>query len=292
MTESASFRHEITPLSEAPAAVETPYMHWSAIVAGAISAAAVSFVLFSFGSAVGLAVASPSSTWRDTSTVLVLLSGVWLLLTALVSFGLGGYLAGHLRMPWRLGVPQHEVEFRDGVHGLLVWGLALILGAFLAFAAVRTVVDPRGADLTAPTTARGEPLAFELDRLFRTDRSSTIADQHEIRAQALRIITASIGHSDMAADDRAYLVRLVETRAGIPEADAERRVTQVIAQAREAIGKARRAGVVLAFMVAASLLLGAAIAWVMAVLGGEHRQTAGIHQFWRRWTVDRMFFIR
>jgi hypothetical protein len=292
MTERTLDRPEIT--SEAQAIpVEAPYLHWSSVVAGSVLAAGVSFVLFSFGSAVGLAVASPSSTWRDTSAGLVLLSGLWLLLTAIVSFGLGGYMAGHLRTPWRLGGP-HEIEFRDGVHGLLVWGLALILGALLAVAAARTLTDRGAGDPTAPTTARAEPLlAFELDRLFRTDRSSANpGDQREIREQALRIVTSSLGHSDMAAEDRAYLVRMVETRTGIPQADAERRVTLVIAQAREAISKARRAAVILAFMVAASIMLGGATAWVMATLGGEHRERAVTHQFWRRWPVDRMFFIR
>ena len=67
--------------------------------AGAIVAAALSFVLLAFGSALGFAVASPSSSWRDTSAVLTLLAGSWLLLTALASFGLGGYLAGRLRIP-------------------------------------------------------------------------------------------------------------------------------------------------------------------------------------------------
>ena len=57
------------------------YLHWSPIFAGAIVAAAVSFVLLSFGAGIGLAVASPSSTWRDTSAALALLGGLWLLLT-------------------------------------------------------------------------------------------------------------------------------------------------------------------------------------------------------------------
>jgi len=48
------------------------------ILAGAILAAAVSFVLLSFGSGLGLAVASPSSTWRDTSAALALVGGLWL----------------------------------------------------------------------------------------------------------------------------------------------------------------------------------------------------------------------
>ena len=73
------------------------YLRWTPILAGAIVAAALSFVLLSFASAIGLAVASPSSTWRDTSWTLALLGGLWLLLTSLASFGIGGYLAGRLR---------------------------------------------------------------------------------------------------------------------------------------------------------------------------------------------------
>jgi hypothetical protein len=91
-----------------PAIVAPIYLHWSPIFAGAIVAAAVSFVLISFGSGIGLAVASPSSTWRDTSSVLAVLGGLWLLLTALAAFGLGGYLAGSLRETWSTRRPTQS----------------------------------------------------------------------------------------------------------------------------------------------------------------------------------------
>ena len=111
----------------------TIYLEWTPAWVGAIVAAALSFVLLAFGSALGLAVASPSSSWRDTSAVFTLLSGLWLLLTALASFGLGGYLAGRLRIPLRPH-SRDEVEFRDGIHGLLVWAIAVLIGAVLAVA--------------------------------------------------------------------------------------------------------------------------------------------------------------
>ena len=153
------------------ASARPTYLHWSPIFAGAIVAAAVSFVFISFGSGIGLAVASPSSTWRDTSSVLALLGGLWLLLTALAAFGLGGYLAGSLREAWSTAPPD-AVEFRDGIHGLLVWGLAILMGALLTLSASRIVAGR--AELSAPTAATAEPLlAFELDRLFRSDRSPT-----------------------------------------------------------------------------------------------------------------------
>jgi hypothetical protein len=108
------------------------YVHWSPVVAGALVASALSFVLLSFGTAIGLAVASPSASWRDTSATLAVLGGLWLLMSSIASFTLGGYMAGRLRVPWR-AASRDEVEFRDGIHGLLVWGLSVVLAALLAF---------------------------------------------------------------------------------------------------------------------------------------------------------------
>jgi len=262
-------------------AVAAPmYISWGAVIAGAIAASALTFVLITFGAAIGLAIASPSATWRDTSVALALLSGLWLLLTAIASFALGGYLAGRLRATGE-STTADEVELRDGLHGLLVWGLAILIGAALALGFARTAAAPATSNVLAPTASTAEPLlAFELDRLFRADRRAGEAVEPDVRAQAARIITTSLGHADMAAEDRAYLVRLVMARTGLAQPDAERRVTEVIAQARRAIRRARANAVILAFMAAASLLAGAAVAWFAAGFGGRHRDGEAVPAFW------------
>jgi len=262
-------------------AVAAPmYISWGAVIAGAIAASALTFVLITFGAAIGLAIASPSATWRDTSVALALLSGLWLLLTAIASFALGGYLAGRLRATGE-STTADEVELRDGLHGLLVWGLAILIGAALALGLARTAAAPATSNVLAPTASTAEPLlAFELDRLFRADRRPGEAVEPDVRAQAARIITTSLGHADMAAEDRAYLVRLVMARTGLAQPDAERRVTEVIAQARRAIRRARANAVILAFMAAASLLAGAAVAWFAAGFGGRHRDGEAVPAFW------------
>ena len=99
----------------------------------------------------------------------------------------------------------------------------------------------------------------------------------------------------MAAEDRAYLVRMVMARTGLAQPDAERRVTEVIAQAQRAIRRARANAVILAFMAAASLLAGAAVAWFAAGFGGRHRDGEPLPAFWlnrpgvpvRGYAVDR-----
>src|SRR5687768_8444964 len=103
-----------------------PYIQWGPIVAGALAAAALAFVLHSFGAAIGLAVGSTAPTWRDASFALWLLSGFYLLLVALACYGLGGYVAGRTRLALVDATPD-EIEARDGAHGLLVWALATLL---------------------------------------------------------------------------------------------------------------------------------------------------------------------
>jgi hypothetical protein len=201
-------------------------------------------------------------------------------------------VAGRLRESRNDATPD-AVEFRDGVHGLLVWGLAILIGGFLALSAAKTVAGSAAlTDPTAATTAESL-LAFELDQLFRSDRApAEPGNDPELRAQAARIITTGVGHTRMEPDDRAYLVHLVEARTGLAQSDAERRVDQVIGKANDAIARARHGAVILSFMIACALTLGMAVAWLAAASGGQHRDSAAAHDFWRRWEVDRAFIIR
>ena len=124
---------EATPVAAPPAArvVADPTagswtLQWTPVIAGALTAAAVSSILISFAMTVGLGVSSTAPTWRDTSVALWLLSGLYLVLQALVSFGCGGYLAGRVRAPYGLA-DSDETEKRDGLHGVAAWALAVVL---------------------------------------------------------------------------------------------------------------------------------------------------------------------
>jgi hypothetical protein len=268
------------------------YLGWTPIIAGAIVTAAASSVFITFGTGIGLAVASPSATWRDTSSILVLLGGLWLLLVSIASFGLGGYLAGVLR-PTLRAATRHEVEFRDGVHGLLVWGVAILIGTGLTLAAARTTA-PR-PDGGVPTASNTESfLSFELDRLLRSDQmpGTTNVNNSELRAQAARIIASGAGRTGITPDDRAYLLRAVMERTGVAQPEAEVRVDKAFVDSNTAISRARRGVVILAFMIGASLMIGAVVAWLAATAGGKHRDESIWHEFWHRWGVDRLFIIR
>lgn len=240
------------------------YIHWGPGIAGAIVAAATSFVLMSFASAVGLMVASPSPTWRDASVWLAILSGFWIIVVAVGSFALGGYIAGRVRSTWKAS--EDEVEFRDGVHGLIAWALGVMLGA--ALLALTASTFAAGGVASPPRDTAGAPsfLAYELDRLFRPETAGP-----ELRAEAGRILMRGLGRTDLPTDDRAQLVRITSAVTGLAQPEAQQRVVQVLSNARNAASQARRSAVILGFSLAAALLAGAAAAWMAAGVGGKHR---------------------
>jgi hypothetical protein len=281
--------------SVAPAATEGPvatpggplsYIHWGPVFAGAVLAAAVFSVLMTFAATIGLAIASPSPTWRDTSVALAIVSGLWLLLVALGSYGLGGYLAGRVRSSWRTN--EDEIEFRDGAHGLLVWALASVIGGLMFWMSATILASATTMSTANQRGTSTEPafLAVEIDRLFRAEKRPDAADP-EIRAEAGRILLSGV-RRDPRPDDRAYLVRLVSARTGLAPAQADQRVAQVLAETREAARRTRASGVIIGFMTAASLALGAAAAWFAAGVGGHHRDQSiapPMRWLWRRHAV-------
>jgi hypothetical protein len=246
------------------------YIHWGPGIVGGIIAAAMSFVLMGFASAVGLMVVSPSPTWRDTSVWLAILSGFWIVIVAVSSFAVGGYLAGRVRSTW--AATPDEIEFRDGTHGLIAWALAVMLGAVLLALTASTFAASNPT--SAPRDTAGAPafLAFELDRLFRSERRVEPVPA-EMRAEAGRIVMRSLGRTELPTDDRAQLIRLTSAATNLAPPDAEKRVTQVIADARTAASQTRKSAVILGFCLAASLAVGAAAAWVAAGVGGKHRDS-------------------
>jgi hypothetical protein len=258
---------EATPVARRPDEART--LRWTPIVAGALTATAVSSILVTFAVTVGLGVSSAAPTWRDASVALWLLSGIYLILQALISFGCGGYIAGRTRAPVASDDVE-DIERGDGLHGVAAWALAVVLGALLT--ALIAMAANRPTTLTAPaSTTEPTVISYEIDHLFRTARRSPNVDLALARSEAGRILLTSSSHSGVSSDDRAYLAQLVTAATGLAGPDAERRVDTVIADARTAISRTRASTIILAFSVATALLLGAAAGWVGAETGGRHR---------------------
>lgn len=268
------------------------FVQWSPIVLGAFAATALSSVLLTFAVTIGLGVTSASPTWRDASAALAILSGLYLIIQAVLSFGLGGYIAGHTRIPTGTGAVGtaaiEETEHVDGAHGLGTWALAVVMGAILAtWIGAATVSRTSPARSTAQVSAAEPLLSYELDRLFRAGRRASNVDLSTERAEAGRILLTTSSHSGMSAEDRTYLVQQVVALTGLAATDAERRVDSVIASATTAIARSRRSTIILAFSVATAILLGAVAAWAAACAGGRHRDGETLPEWMHSKALDR-----
>ena len=76
---------------------------------------------------------------------------------------------------------------------------------------------------------------------------------------------------EIPAGDRTYLAQVVSTRTGMSQPDAEKRVSQVIEQARSAADAARSAAAKLSLWLTAAMLVGAFSASLAAIEGGQLR---------------------
>jgi hypothetical protein len=252
--------------------VDTSRVQWSAVFAGAIGAAGLSLALHAFAAGIGLSVLSTAPTWRDSSSWLLLLTGIYLLFVALCAFGFGGYIAGRMRPS--MNAPAPESEFRDGIHGLLTWGMATVFASMLALGAA-AIAAPSAASTNAgagqsPSTTAETFISSELDELFRTDR--VIPNLSYRRAEAGRILLKSSGHAGISRDDREYLAAITSQATGLSYDRASDRANREISASAQELHRARFAAVLQAFFIGAALFVGAAAAWFAACEGGRERE--------------------
>jgi hypothetical protein len=183
------------------------------------------------------------------------------------------------------GATTDEVEYGDGVHGILAWAIATLLAGLLALGAAQAASRLAAPSDTGTSVAGENIIAFDLDRLFRGERPPG-GDMSYARAEAARILLTTASHRGLQDEDRAALVRLVSAHTGLAPGEAERRVNDVASLAREDINRARRSVVLIAFAAGVAALLGAAVAWAAACAGGRDRDglapRTALSEWWHR----------
>jgi hypothetical protein len=269
-------------------------VEWGAVIAGAFLAAAISFVLLTFGAAIGLSAVSPWPNSGASAKVVASIAVFWAMAQQIGAFMAGGYVAGRMRSRWH--ETGHEADFRDGLHGGLVWAVGVVIGAALflstAGSVAKTGAEAAGGAAAAANASSSDPMDAVLDSMLRPTtvaqagtpsaatppaaqtpaaRARAVATGDETRAEMSRLLSSAVATGSLSGESRAYLVQIVAQRAGIPQQEAERRVDQAFNAAREAADKARRAGILTGFVTAASLLLSLGAAWWAAMRGGNHR---------------------
>jgi hypothetical protein len=224
------------------------------------------------------------------------LGAIYFLAAQALGAAIGGYVTGRMMR----AVPETEDEhFRADVHGLAVWGLAVVFGlSLLALAA--------GPGLTAAATSRtaAPPANYWADKLLRPANASQASlawrqyaqnavpsgndamaqdpasagmtpamsvpvtpgltpSYADIRAEASRLLTAQAVPATADSSDRAELVRLVSLANGAPASTAARKVDSTITDMRAAAEKAadaaRRAASYVSIWTALALLFSAVV---------------------------------
>src|SRR5689334_10265276 len=187
---------------------------WPSIVAGAVAACAMTLVLLSFGTGLGLSMVSPWAGSGVSATTFKITTGLYLIVIAMISSSIGGYLAGRLRSGWS-GVHGDEVYFRDTAHGFIAWALASVLGAALLAAPATSLIGgtAAGASQGAVTSASQSagPMDGYVDTLFRGDPAAqgTSGNGSDSRAEVVRLFTKSFrGGGELKGTDREYVAKV------------------------------------------------------------------------------------
>lgn len=201
--------------------VSQPHVQWGAVFAGASITTAFGLILLAFGAALGLSVSSPYEGEGLSPVAFAVAAGLYLLWVQLLSFYFGGYVTGRLR-PRGVGLTEHEADVRDGLHGLIMWGVSVVAAGIIAFVGVNGVSEN-----------------------LRNPPGPATGSVAQVVGQEIHASAANERAVSTAAQDAS----LAQRRAEI----------------------ARKRSVLAGFATAASLLVGAAAAFLGAHSGGHHR---------------------
>lgn len=237
-------------------------LSWGAIFAGLITAIVLQIVLTVLGLAIGFSAWDPGEGLGDIGTG----AWIWAILSALASLFVGGIVTGRLAGILTRG---------DGVlHGLLMWGLSLLVGLWLvgsgAGMVLGTAFDVIGSTLAsaADATASGvveigasaaggadaEGLQSEIESILREtgvpelqperlEQAAGAAVDTALRAQNNREAAREIG--SMIAEraqqlDRQAIVNVLAARTELSRADADRAAERIEQLAVSAGSQAQR----------------------------------------------------
>ena len=254
--------------------VSSSGISWGGVIGGAFVAAAISLIMLALGAGFELSAISLWSNVGMSARGVGTVALIWLIVTQIVASSFGGYLAGRLRTRWTV-LHNHEVHFRDTANGLLAWAVAVVMAAaFLGTAASvmagRAMAGPQSA--IADQNAGSLNVAYYADRLFPGDRPADPV----IHAEAGRLIAHSLRQNEASSSDETLLTQLVAGKTGLDPADAGKRVSETMTEARQTAENLRKATARLLLWTFLALLIGAFCASYAATIGGRQRDQVQI----------------
>ncbi len=283
----------MTPIDEAHPGKTATRLSWGAVLAGVVIAVAVQLVLGILGAGIGLTMVDPVDGTTPGAAGFGIGAGVYWLVTTVVALGAGGYAAARVA-----GV--HE-RFDALVHGLVVWGVTLILTLYLltsavggiiggAFRTVGAVAGTAGATVGAAAPAAASVAGVDTQDV-RSEAAAYLSDApndpalmtpEQAQTEVARELPAlARGGADGQQAERR-IVDIVAAQRKISRNEAQAQVTrakqqfvqtknETIATAKSATDKAAGAAAGTSFVLVLALLVGAAAAGFGATAATRRR---------------------
>ncbi|MBX8800721.1 hypothetical protein [Pseudochrobactrum asaccharolyticum] len=133
------------------------YVDWAAIFAGSVISAGVVVVFTTFAAGLGLG-SITADDGGDISTTWLIITALFAVISMVASYMLGGYITGRMSRPVG-NATRDETTIRDGLNGLAVWGIGILISGFFAASAltggVKAVSNVAQSTLEATGSAVG-----------------------------------------------------------------------------------------------------------------------------------------
>lgn len=215
----------VPPIGEARVGKTPTRLSWGSIFAGVVIAVAVQLVLGILGTGIGLTMVDPVEGTTPGATGFGIGAGLYWLVTTVIALGAGGYAAARVA-----GV--HE-RFDALVHGLVVWGVTLILTLYLLTSAVGGIIGGAFRTVGAVAGAAGSSVAAAAPKVA----SIANVDQGDVRSEVAAYLTDAPTDPAQMTSEQAQkeIVKQLPAlaRGGTDGREAESRIVDIVAAQRK-----------------------------------------------------------
>ena len=215
----------VPPIEEARVGKTPTRLSWGSIFAGVVIAVAVQLVLGILGTGIGLTMVDPVEGTTPGATGFGIGAGLYWLVTTVIALGAGGYAAARVA-----GVPE---RFDALVHGLVVWGVTLILTLYLLTSAVGGIIGGAFRTVGAVAGAAGSSVAAAAPKVA----SIANVDQGDVRSEVAAYLTDAPTDPAQMTSEQAQKEIAKQlpalARGGTDGREAESRIVDIVAAQRK-----------------------------------------------------------
>ncbi|MHA0328860.1 hypothetical protein [Sphingomonas melonis] len=200
-------------------------LSWGAVFAGVVIAVAVQLVLGILGAGIGLTMVDPVEGTTPGAAGFGIGAGIFWLITTVIALGAGGYAAARVA-----GV--HD-RFDALVHGLVVWGVTLILTLYLLTSVVGGIIGGAFRTVGAVAGAAGSTVGAA------APAAASVAgiDKQDVRSEAAAYLSDAPNDPAQMTPEQAQTAIAKElpamARGGADGQQAEARVVDIVAAQRK-----------------------------------------------------------